>query len=282
MLIKSSADANHSVMPLIGVDFTSTPSRRKAITVAHGYLLADGDVLLDRFDAICDWPTFEKLLQSNGPWVGAFDFPFSLPRELIEQLGWPLDWAALVTHSAGLTRSELRDTFKAFCDARPTGKKFAHRAADIPAGSSSSMKWVNPPVAYMFHEGARRLLRADITLPNMFKGRPDVIALEAYPGLLARSITKASYKSDDKAKQTAEREIARQTIVDAMLRGAHHLSNRLITTDTQRGLMIKEPGADWLDAALSLLQAGWAASKANNNYGLPPEFDALEGWIVGA
>ena len=288
MLIKSptvvSANTNTSasVMPLMGVDFTSTPSRRKAITVAHGYLLTDGAILLDRFDAISDWPTFEKLLLSKGPWVGAFDFPFSLPRELIEHLGWPLDWAALVMHCAELTRSELRLTFKAFCDARPTGRKFAHRAADIPAGSSSSMKWVNPPVAYMFHEGARRLLQANITLPAMFEGRSDVFALEAYPGLLARSITKASYKSDDKAKQTIEREGARQQIVGAILSGTHHLNNRLIATETQCDLMIKEPSADWLDASLCLLQAGWAANKANCGYGLPHGFDALEGWIIGA
>ena len=270
-----------SVMPLLGVDFSSSPSRRKAITVAHGFLLANGTVLLDRFDAINDWPTFEKLLQTNGPWVGAFDFPFGLPRELVVHLGWPQNWAALVAHCASLTRSELRETFKAFCDARPTGNKFAHRAADIPAGSSSSMKWVNPPVAYMFHEGARRLLHADITLPAMFAGRLDVIALEAYPGLLARSITKASYKSDDKAKQTADRENARQQIVCAILKGEHHLGNRLIASEAQRALMITEPGADWLDAALCLLQAGWAANRADSGYGLPPGFDSLEGWIAG-
>ena len=271
-----------TVIPLLGVDFTSTPSRRKAITVAHGFLLEDGAVLLDHFDAIADWPAFEKLLQGGGPWVGAFDFPFSLPRELVEHLGWPLDWAALVTYCAGLARSELRNTFKAFCDARPAGNKFAHRAADIPAGSSSSMKWVNPPVAYMFHEGARRLLRADITLPAMFKGRPDVIALEAYPGLIARSITKVSYKSDYKAKQTAERAKARREIVSAILTGAHHLGNRLIADESQCDLMVAEPGADWLDAALCLLQAGWAANRASSGFGLPPDFDVLEGWIVGA
>ena len=244
-----------SVMPLLGVDFTSAPSKRKAITVAHGALLADGAVRLDRFEAITDWPSFEALLQKQGPWVGAFDFPFSLPRELIVQLGWPQDWAQLVKHCATLQRSDIRDTFKAFCDARPTGNKFVHRAADIPAGSSSSMKWVNPPVAYMFHEGAKRLLRANVTLPRMHQGRADVIALEAYPGLLARSITKNSYKSDDKAKQTASRRIERVEIVRAIQGGEHKLGNRLLASQMHWDQMIDEPGADWLDAGLCLLRA---------------------------
>ena len=271
-----------SVMPLLGVDFTSSPSKRKAITVAHGVLLVDGTVQLDRLEAITDWLGFEALLQKQGPWVGAFDFPFSLPRDLIVHLGWPQNWAQLVKHCATLQRSELRDTFKAFCDVRPVGNKFVHRAADIPAGSSSSMKWVNPPVAYMFHEGAKRLLQANVTLPKMYKGRDDVIALEGYPGLLARSVTKDSYKSDDKAKQTEQRRGARTVIVDALERGDHKLGNRLILAAAYRDQMIHEPGADWLDAGLCLLQAGWAAQRANNTFGLPTQFDTLEGWIVGA
>jgi hypothetical protein len=32
---------------------------------------------------------FEAMLARPGPWVGGFDFPFSLPRELVRDLGWP-------------------------------------------------------------------------------------------------------------------------------------------------------------------------------------------------
>jgi hypothetical protein len=32
-------------------------------------------------------------------------------------------------HYAGLTREQIRDTFAAFCNARPAGNKFAHRAS---------------------------------------------------------------------------------------------------------------------------------------------------------
>ena len=35
---------------------------------------------------------FEALLQKPGPWVGGFDFPFGLPRDLVITLGWPQAW----------------------------------------------------------------------------------------------------------------------------------------------------------------------------------------------
>ena len=43
---------------------------------------------------------------------------------------------------------------------RTIGGKFAHRATDGPAGSSPSMKWVNPPVAFMLHAGVPLLIDA--------------------------------------------------------------------------------------------------------------------------
>jgi Protein of unknown function (DUF429) len=280
----SNADSVNS--PLIGVDFTSTPSRRKAITVAHGYLRADGTVQLDRIDCLHDWPSFEALLNERGdasnPTIGAFDLPFGLPRELVKTLGWPDQWPLLITHCATFSRAQLRDAFKSFCDARPVGNKFAHRATDGPAGSSPSMKWVNPPVAYMFHEGAQRILTANWTVPFMHLGRTDAIALEAYPGLLARSITNQSYKSDDKIKQTPQRKLQRELIVNALLKGEHFTKNALRASDQLVRQMIQEPGADLLDAVLCLMQAGWAAQRRHNRFGLPKTFDLLEGWIVGA
>ncbi len=41
-------------------------------------------------------------LRAPGPWVGGFDLPFGLPRELVEALGWPLQWPALMHHYCGL------------------------------------------------------------------------------------------------------------------------------------------------------------------------------------
>ena len=271
--------AAYCVMQLHGVDFTSAPTRRKAITIASGVLTTDRFVLED-LNALHDFNAFELWLRRPGPWLGVFDLPFSLPRELVLTLGWPTDWLALITHFSALTRAEIRATFKAFCDGRATGNKFAHRAADLPAGSSSSMKWVNPPVAYMLHAGVPRLVAAGVTLFGMHPGDPLRIALEGYPGMLARSITTASYKNDDPHKQTAARREARIKIVEALQAGAYPLGMRL-DAGVHGQALIDDASGDLLDAVLCALLAAWAWQRRDARYGLPA-FDPLEGWIVGA
>jgi len=266
-------------MEIIGVDFTSSPRRAKPITVAHAHLV-DNVLQMERVALHPDWASYEAWLSEPGPWLGAFDFPFGLSRELVEHLGWPQTWAGLVTHCAGMPRAELRATFKAFCDARPVGNKFAHRATDGPAGSSPSMKWVNPPVAYMFHEGTRRLLQAGVTVFGLHAGDPGRIALEGYPGLVARMVTRASYKSDERSKQTPERRAARAAIVNALEEGTHPLGVVVQMKQALRQRLVSDGTADWLDAVLCAVAAAWAAQRPN--FGLPLAIDPVEGWTAGA
>jgi len=275
---------------LLGCDFTSAPSWRKPITLAVGRI-DRGRVLLQRvetWDTLDAWAT--RLAQDDGtPWVGGFDLPFGLPRELVTTLGWPTDWLACMRHFASLSRKQVRTGFASFCNARPVGSKFAHRATDRPAGSSPSMKWVNPPVAFMLHAGVPRLLNAGVELPGLHRGNAQRVALEAYPGLLARSVLgRASYKSDDKAKQTPDRLIARKTLVHALEGGQVPLLQaaglRLKLSHAQRDALADDPSGDTLDAVLCLLQAAWALRQhetGHASWGLP-EFDPLEGWIVSA
>lgn len=266
-------------MQLHGIDFTSAPTRRKAITIASG--IADGDAFrLDSLTSLHDFTAFAAWLRRPGPWLGAFDFPFSLPRELVEHLGWPTDWPLLIRHVAALSRADMRLTFKAFCDARPVGDKFAHRATDRYSTSSPSMKWVNPPVAYMLHAGAPMLLDAGLTIAGLHDGDAARIALEGYPGMVARSITRDSYKNDDRAKQTPERLAARICIVAALERGAHPWGVRLVAGD-MRAALIDDASGDLLDAVLCAVLATWAWQRRDAGFGLPA-FDALEGWTVGA
>jgi len=275
-------------LPLLGCDFTSAPSRRKPITLARGRV-DRGRVLLDGLDTFDSLDAWAARLAELPAWVGGFDLPFGLPRELVQTLGWPTDWAACMAHYAALDRDTIREAFAAFCDARPVGGKFAHRATDGPAGSSPSMKWVNPPVAFMMHAGVPRLIAANATLPGLRQGDPARVALEAYPGLLARSVLgNTSYKSDDKARQTPERLIARRTLLNALENGLAPLLQgaglRLRLSHAQRDALADDPSGDRLDAVLCLLQAAWAQHQHRSGHprwGLP-ECDPLEGWIVSA
>ncbi len=265
---------------LAGIDFTSRPTRRKPVTVALGRV-ASGVLKLDRIEEHADYASFETWLRTPGPWLGVFDFPFGLPRELVLTLGWPTDWLALMRHYASLSREEIRTTFAAFCDARPVGAKFAHRACDKPAASSPSMKWVNPPVAYMLHAGVPLLIDAGVHLPSLHAGDVQRIALEGYPGLLARELLGTrSYKSDDRAKQTPERLIARKDLLDALEQGRTRLGLRLRLSHAQRDALVADASGDRLDALLCLMQAAWASVQPG--WGLPEAVDPLEGWIVTA
>lgn len=159
------------------------------------------------------------------------------------------------------------------------------------------MQWVNPPVAWMLHAGVPLLLDAGVYLPGLSPDtQPDPertrVALEGYPGLLAREALggRRSYKSDTKAKQTPERLIARKDLLAALERGMApagplSLGLRLKLSHAQHDALVADASGDLLDAVLCLLQAGWAHRQHAGgapHYGLPEGMDPLEGWIVTA
>ncbi|TDP63291.1 DUF429 domain-containing protein [Roseateles toxinivorans] len=265
---------------LFGIDFSSAPSARKPIVVASGER-SGAAVRLKGLQTLPSLAAFRSWLDTAGPWLGAFDFPFGLPRELVQALGWPQQWPELMRFYAAQSRADLRTRFAAFCDARPVGKKFAHRACDLPAGSSPSMKWVNPPVAWMMHAGVPLLMDAGVDLPGLQGGDAQRVALEGYPGLLARElIGHRSYKADDKARQTPERLIARKDLLEALEQGRTRLQLRLRLSHAQRDALVDDAKGDQLDAVLCLMQAAWAHGQPG--HGLPAQVDSLEGWIVSA
>ncbi|QEA13909.1 DUF429 domain-containing protein [Comamonas flocculans] len=270
---------------LLGVDFTSRPGRRKPIVLALGERRGEA-VHLSDFVRIESLDGFLHWLRQERAWVGAFDLPFGLPRALVQALGWPMQWRACMQHYAGLSRAQVRTVFAAYCAARPAGQKFAHRATDGPAGSSPSMKWVNPPVALMLHAGMPLLLQAGVHLPGLCAGDARRVALEGYPGLLVRELVgRASYKSDERARQTPERAAVRARIAQALEHGRTRLGLRLQLLPAQRALLLQDASGDHLDAVACLMQAAWAERahlQGSALYGLPPRLDALEGWILTA
>lgn len=266
---------------LLGCDFSSAPTRRKPITVAVGERFANAVQLqqLLSFPTLDGW---QHWLADQSAWVGGFDFPFGLPRGLLQAWQWRGDWEALMRRYAALERTVLRERFKTFCNARAVGAKFAHRATDGPAGASPSMKWVNPPVAWMMHAGVPRLLDIGACFPGLGGQQGSArVALEAYPGLLARElIGRRSYKADDAARQTKARLAARQDLLERLQDpGSLRLQLRLNLQPAQHALLLADASGDALDAVLCLMQAAWAQAQGPG-YGLPADMDTLEGWIV--
>ena len=267
-------------MRIYGVDFTCAPRAAKPITVAVARLRKRA-LQVERVDRLQTFGEFEALLARPGPWVGGFDFPFSLPGELVRDLGWPAAWPALVAHCNGFDRPQFRAALDAYRNTRQPGNRYAHRATDLPAGSSSPMKLVNPPVALMFHEGARRVLGSGAHVPALHDGDRQRVALEAYPGLLVRKQLgiRESYKSDTRREHTPARRAARKRVV-AALREGKPLGVALDITQPLARALVADGSGDLLDAAICAVQAAWAAPRPN--YGIPANAPAGEGWIVSA
>ena len=264
---------------LIGVDFTSAPTRRKPVTAARGLL--QGTMLkLQRLDALPTLAGFEALLAEPGPWLGAFDFPFGLPREFVDALGLGASAAAVSAelHRRCAGRMDFRALVDAWSGARPPGRRLVHRATDTAmAGvqSTSPLQTRYVPVGLMYFEGLSRLLAAGVHLPALHLGDPARVALEAYPGWLAHElIGRRSYKNSD----AADRLIARKDLVDALEQGRWR-GLRIRLTHAQREALVDDASGDRLDAVLCLLQAGWVATQPG--HGMPAAVDPVEGWITG-
>jgi hypothetical protein len=265
---------------IYGVDFTSAPGRAKAITVASGVSNRDS-FRLQEIERLESFAEFEAFLRRTGPWVGGFDFPFGLARQAVTDLAWPPVWRDLLVHCTSLGRREFKRILDAYRETRPAGDRYAKRSGDAASGAHPSVKLVNPPVGFMFLEGAARLATAGVHIPGLDANGDSRVALEAYPGLLVRRLGAGSYKSDDPAKQTPARRTARKRIVSALKKG-EPMGIRVQIDKQLEGAILRDGTADLLDAVLCAVQAHWGWLRAAQNYGLPEKIDPLEGWIVSA
>jgi hypothetical protein len=272
-----------SARRIFGVDFTSAPNRRKPIVVATGTLL-DASLHIEQIEPLCDFAAFDALLASTGPWIGGFDLPFGLPRELVETLNWPTQWQGLVMHVQSLGKNAFKDALNQVRESRPIGARYIPRRGDAAAGASSPMKLVNPPVGLMFFEGAPRIARSGASVIPCRPNADTRVALEAYPGFLARQFTKLSYKKDGPEGRTLARRSQREIILNAITTPTRvTLGLHIYLPKTLNARCIEDGSGDTLDAVLCAAQAGVAQrafQAGDTGYGIPATADSLEGWIA--
>lgn len=269
-------------MKIYGVDFTSAPCARKQITVAVGHPNAERLQIVE-LERLPDFASFEKMLERPGPWIAGFDFPFGLARQAVADLSWPLAWAELAAHCKSLGRAEFKRRLDAYRQSRPAGNRYARRRGDAASGAHPSVKLVNPPVGYMFLEGASRLAAAGLHVPGLRAADVTRVALEAYPGLLVRRQLGIgdSYKSDAPGAWIAARRAVRGRILQE-LRAGRPLGIQVQLAAGLENRMLEDGSGDLLDAVICAVQAHWGLLREQANYGLPADVDPIEGWIVSA
>jgi len=173
-------------MKIYGVDFTSAPSPKKAITCVHCRLVTSG-LFLEGLESLTSFDAFENFLRQPGPWVAGMDFPFGQPRKLIENLGWPQSWAGYVGLIGTLTKTEFVEMLAKYRNSRETGDKHHLRLTDKLAHSRSPMMLYRVPVGKMFFEGAPRLLNAGVNIQPSCT-RDDLLCwLLAHPSAFLRN-----------------------------------------------------------------------------------------------
>jgi len=282
--MNSKAVCAASLTTLVGVDFTSNPSRRKPITTAFG-TRQGSTVTLDRLQPHATFASYEAWLQEPAAWFGAFDFPFGLPRAFVDANGLGDTSEAVLrrVHERAGNRMGFRQFVDAWGNTQPAGQRLLHRRCDLAmpgVQSTSPLQTRYVPVGLMYFEGLARLLDAGIRLPGLHEPTGGAaaatrVAIEGYPGLLAHElIGRRSYKNKDEP----DRLIARKEIVDLLEQGRSRLGLRLRLTHAKREQLVDDPSGDQLDAVLCLMQAAWAS--AEPGHGLPPDMDAVEGWVA--
>ena len=268
-------------MRIYGLDFTSAPSGTKPLVLLSCDL--EGDALRVRgAQDFTDFEGFEAFLRSPGPWVCGMDFPFGQPKDLVSALGWPEVWEGYVAEISRLGKDGFEAAIRADMARRPAGNKWRYRLADRRSGSSSAMMLFRVPVGKMFFQGAPRLLNAGVSVRPCRPTGDGRVAVEAYPAVVARRfVGRASYKRDG-APDTPERRAMREKLVAGLgsesLRRAYGFTVQV--EEPRRERFVDEPGADALDSLLCAIQAAWAYTWRDQNWGVPSECDPEEGWIL--
>ena len=269
-------------MKIYGLDFTSVPSLKKPITFAECRL--DEDTLfMENLGCQTSFDEFEMFLSQPGPWIAGLDFPLGQPRTLIDNIGWPQTWTGYVGLVSKMTRPEFVDTLTTYCKNRETGDKHHLRHTDQLANARSPMMLYRVPVGKMFFEGAPRLLKSGASIQPCHRRDDPRTVVEAYPALVARRwIGNCSYKNDAPKEQTLTRQAAREIILYGLLSPdmRAHFGFDVHFNEDQANAFVQDGSGDQLDALLCAIQAGWAYSRRDHNFGIPTDCDPLEGWIA--
>ena len=265
-------------MHLYGVDFSSSPSRRKSIVCAVAHRHAN-TVQLERLEYLPSFAAFDAWLARLEPGVLAIDAPLSLPDAAVAALaplwGSGKSWPEYVAGVARLSKEEFCAWLEHYKAQQAPGHKHPLRRCDRLAKACSPLMLYGVPVAKMFFALAPRLWALPwAVLPMHPDGAAKVTVLEAYPALVAEAlIGTRGYKGKAQPEKRQQREKLLVKLEAAPL--ADYGGLQLSMPEQLRRLCLEDNQGDAIDAVLAAVQAAWASMQPD--YGLPA---VKEGWIA--
>jgi hypothetical protein len=294
-------------MRVYGLDFTSSPTDKKRLTLAV-CTLVDGVLCVDNLKSLNtdregDLSAFEDFLNGVGEWskedewVAGLDFPFGLPVAAIAHFAWlgeeaAQDWTTWLSRMYELhpTLTDFQDRIESWKRINKNNKlvkMHIKRQTDQLAGSnvSSPLKVRdNPPVGSMFYVGARLLLASGACVVPVRVNDSKRRAIEAYPVIAVnRLVGHERYKEANKDGRQAAAEV-RKDIVDRLSRDNPYAIVVRFLRDHHRTETIDDHAGDKLDSVLCAVQAAWSVT---HNHGMPSltpkclqDTVRLEGWIA--
>jgi hypothetical protein len=96
-----------------------------------------------------------------------------------------------------------------------------------------------------------------------------------------RFLGRVAYKRDG-VPDTPDRRVAREILISGLSSEAlGHAHGFTVEMDDDWGEeFVRDPSADALDSLLCAVQAAWSYTRKDEGWGVPPECDADEGWIL--
>lgn len=139
------------------------------------------------------------------------------------------------------------------------------------------------PVGKMFFQGAPRILKSDLSIQPCRPTANARTVIEAYPTLVAHKfVDRTSYKNDDPTRQTSGQRGARKEILRGVrspeLKDWYGFSVELDEDLAEE--LVEDGTGDKLDSLLCVIQAAWAYTRREENYGVPETCDPDEGCII--
>jgi len=286
-------------MKIFGLDFTSAPARRKPLVLAVGEF-SDLGLEIEGFELFVDYASLTSFVNVAGPVVIGFDFPFSQAAKLVkdknpifQNLKWPVSWEGFVKRFSAMSRKEFEATLEKYKLNRDDKDKHHKRVVDKMTSAQSPQTLYGTPVGKMFYEGSKIFIEYGYSVVPVRMNSSQVVAVEAYPGVFARDYAKQqTYKAGKRKRDENEaalaREQARANVIKAMFQPSFEkvYGFQVYFGDSIREIAVKDDSGDSLDSLICAVQAAWAWTRRNDNFGLPgpdfidPDVLAFEGWIM--